>query len=413
MNRNNLTKICGGILLLFCFSATAQKVTYHGHIAPIIHEHCAGCHSKDEIAPMELRSYKDVASYGQMVQFVTKTRYMPPWQPTHPIGGLKNERRLTEQEIQLIEEWVNTGMAEGEPVPKIKSPSQKATIEKPDAIVAMSETFEQYGVYYDQFKVFVLPTDFAEDKEISAIEFVPGDKTIVRGAMISIDTTDRMKPFDEWDPTLGYFSFGDLGFEATEGRWYDWFPGQEATFFPNGYGKVIPKGAKILLHIHYGPTSVAKKDSSFLKLKFADKPLKKRLQVTPFLNKENISNPSFEILANDSLRVHARYEVPFDMEIHRVIPHCHLLGRRWEIFTVSPDRQSDVLLKIDDWNFKFKQGYSFKNPKVLKKGTQIHAIAFYDNTEKNLSNPSDPPRPMKWGKRMFEEMFKVYFEWSL
>jgi len=29
---------------------------------------------------------------------------------------------------------------------------------------------------------------------------------------------------------------------------------------------------------------------------------------------------------------------------------------------------------------------------------------------KNPSNPSDPPRSITWGKRMFKEMFLVYFE---
>ena len=399
-------------LLLLPFPAFAQNINYNQHIAPIIQKNCISCHAPGEIGPMPLNNFKEVSSYGQMINFVTKTRYMPPWKPVHPIGEIKDERRLTDEEISLIKKWAENGFAEGEGAAPVLKKEKISTLEKWDATVAMSEAFEQYGVYYEQFRVFILPTDFGEGKEISGIEFVPGDRTIVRNAMISIDTTDAVKSHDEWDPQYGYFSFGELGFEPSEGRWYNWQPGKGATVFPEGYGKFLPKGAKILLHIHYGPTGSPKKDSSFLKLKFAKTPLKKRLTTTAFLNQKNISNPTFEVLANDSVRVHARFTVPFDMEIHGVFPHCHLLGRRWEIFSVSPEGKSDVLLKIEDWDFKWKQMYDFKTPKNLKQGTVVHALAFYDNTENNLSNPSEPARKMILGKRMFEEMFLVYFEWA-
>ena len=93
------------------------------------------------------------------------------------------------------------------------------------------------------------------------------------------------------------------------------------------------------------------------------------------------------------------------------MPHSHLLGNTWEIFTVSEDsKETDVLLKINDWDFKWKHQFDFSKPIILKKGTTVHALAKYDNTKKNLSNPSSPPRKMTWGRRMFEEMFLVYFK---
>ena len=107
------------------------------------------------------------------------------------------------------------------------------------------------------------------DKMISAIEFVPGNKKIVRQSMISVDTSSRVEYWDNWDPQYGYFSFGEIGLVPKESRWYSWHPGKGMTQFPAGKGLYLPKGAKVLLHLHYGPTGVPEKDASRINLQFA------------------------------------------------------------------------------------------------------------------------------------------------
>ena len=401
------------LILLTGLFLPAQNISFSEHIAPIIFAKCTPCHQAGQIAPMPFTNYEEVAAYASMIKYVTEIKYMPPWKPVNTNQHYKGDRALTNREIELIQQWVDGGLEKGDTSNLFSIPLQAKTetIEKSDAIIAMSESFEQYGVYYDQFRTFVLPTNFKEDKLISAIEFVPGNADIVRSCFISVDNSDKVKALDDWDPQYGYFSFGEIGFAPDQSRWYTWHPLKGATEYPKGHAKFLPKNAKLLLHIHYGPTSSPQKDSSYIKLKFSDQPVTEIHQNIPLIHSYILTNPPLKIPANEKIRYHAKFEVPFDMELNGVMPHSHLLGRKWEIFAVDPTgKNSQVLLKITDWDFKWKQQFDFDQAIHLKAGTIIHALAEYDNTTDNLFNPSDPPKNMQQGRRMFEELFLVYFD---
>ena len=403
--------------ILFCSfcpnNSFGQKITFSEHIAPIIFENCTPCHRPNQIAPMPFTNFEEVSAYASMIKYVTEIKYMPPWKATNTNHSFEGKRGLSDDEINLIKQWVEDGVEEGNPSKTPSSPSFDDTpkFKNPDVVYSMSEAFEQYGVYYDQFKVFVLPTNLEEDKGVSAIEFIPGNASIVRSCFISIDTSDRVAALDKWDPTYGYFSFGEIGFVPNESRWYTWNPLKTMTVFPNGISKRLPKNAKLLLHIHYGPTGVPLKDSSEVRIQFSNQKSQKNIQNVPLIHSYNMTNASFQIPKKQVIRYHSKFVVPFDMELRALMPHSQLLGNTWEIFMMEPaTKKSQVLLKIEDWDFKWKRQFDFSKPVILKKGTVVHALAQYDNTLKNPSNPSDPPHSMTWGKRMFEELFLVYFE---
>jgi len=260
--------------------------------------------------------------------------------------------------------------------------------------------------------VFVLPTGLTEGKWVSSITFQPGNRSIVKGVMISIDTSSRYKPLDKWDPQYGYFSFGELGFVPAESRWFTWTAGQRQETMPVGSAKWLPKNARLLVHIHYGPTGVRQRDSSSVNLHWAEEPVTQPIRTAPLINPYVFTNDTFTIAANDIHRIHAKFQVPYDLEITSIFPHAHFLGRQFEVFAVLPDGKSTkLLLRIEDWDFHFKQGYNLRELLQLPEGTVIHTLATYDNTGNNLANPNDPPRPMSWGKGMYEEMLQVSFSY--
>ncbi|MEZ4888420.1 MAG: hypothetical protein R3E32_27075 [Chitinophagales bacterium] len=405
-------------LLMLTFNTYAQtqnSINYHQHIAPILQLKCVPCHQTNQIGPMSLSNYKEVAAYGKMIAHVTQIGLMPPFladEPTKP-HTFKGDKRLSQEEINKIQSWMQQGFLEGEANQKKQPFPKPLSLSEPDAVISISEAFEQYGVYYDQYRVFALPTNFEEDKWVSAIEFVAGNPKIVRHATISVDTSNQVKVWDDWDPQYGYFSFGTPGFVPTESLWYSWNPSQSYSQFPANQAKFLPKNATLLLHIHYGPTGVPQKDSSAIRLKFSPKPTPQTIQTAPLIHPFNMTNDTFLIAANERTRYHAKFTVPFDIELFGLYPQAHYLGRKWEIFAVAPNnREAEVLLKIKDWDFHWKQFFEYQAPKILKKGTVIHALAEYDNTLENLANPNDPPRTMLWGKRMYEELFLVYFSFN-
>jgi len=64
--------------------------------------------------PFALISYEDVSKRGELIAKVTRSRYMPPWHAVHGYGEFADERRLTDEQIATIGEWVRTGMPRGD-----------------------------------------------------------------------------------------------------------------------------------------------------------------------------------------------------------------------------------------------------------------------------------------------------------
>lgn len=92
-----------------------QPVTFAHDIAPIIYQSCASCHRPGEAAPFPLLSYDEVRKHVRQIVAVTGSRYMPPWLPQPGYGDFEGERRLTDQQIKLIADWVKAGSPEGNP----------------------------------------------------------------------------------------------------------------------------------------------------------------------------------------------------------------------------------------------------------------------------------------------------------
>src|SRR6266704_1906019 len=91
-------------------AAATAPVTFNKHIAPIIYRNCSSCHRPGEAAPFPLLSYQDVVKKGKTIGKVTASRLMPPWKAEAASYPYRDERRLTESQIGLIQAWVKEGM---------------------------------------------------------------------------------------------------------------------------------------------------------------------------------------------------------------------------------------------------------------------------------------------------------------
>src|SRR5690349_11019451 len=94
------------ILLFLVLPALSQTVTFNEHIAPIIYSNCSKCHRPGQIGPFSLMSYDDVVKHALTIGSVTQTRYMPPWKPEPGWTAYREERRLSPDQIALIERWL-------------------------------------------------------------------------------------------------------------------------------------------------------------------------------------------------------------------------------------------------------------------------------------------------------------------
>src|SRR5260370_37789970 len=93
---------------LALFSALAAP-TYNQDIAPILYKNCAGCHRSGEVAPFSLLTYADTAKRAALIATVTRARIMPPWKAEPGHGEFQDARRLTDEQIALLQPWARSG----------------------------------------------------------------------------------------------------------------------------------------------------------------------------------------------------------------------------------------------------------------------------------------------------------------
>src|SRR3954470_22206095 len=106
-------------LLLGSGTATAnaqdRAITFAKDIAPVILTHCAQCHHPGGDAPFSLLTFADVRQRATLIAQVTASRFMPPWKPEPGYGTFEGARRLADDDVARIAEWVREGATLGDP----------------------------------------------------------------------------------------------------------------------------------------------------------------------------------------------------------------------------------------------------------------------------------------------------------
>src|SRR6185369_5837246 len=108
---------------------------------------------------------------------------------------------------------VNAGIPPGDttlaPPPPVYPTGSQIGI--PDLVLTMSQPHTIQGNGLDDYQCFVLPTNLIEGKDVSAIEFRPGNGAAVHHAFMYLVTDSSAVQADEETPEYGYPSFGGAG----------------------------------------------------------------------------------------------------------------------------------------------------------------------------------------------------------
>lgn len=401
-------------LLGSSFVGQAQSVTFHADVAPIIYAHCTECHRVGEIGPMPLTTYDEVFVYGEFIEYVTATDYMPPWTPDDTYSHFVGERVLTDDEKATLSAWVAAGKPEGNPAdnPGIPSFPEGSQIGAPDMVMPMAEPYTHGGDMTDQYQVFVLPADPDNDLAIRALEVRPGNRTVSHHAILGLDVTGTAVNLDAQDPEPGYESFGGFGFSAESNFFGAWVPGALTLEYPPGIGRVIPAGADLLLQMHYGPSPIEETDLTEVNVFFAEEPIEREVE-TGIMGPQHLDQ-FFFLPANQERTFHGTMDVAADLSLLSVAPHCHLIGVSWEVYATSPNNQDTIpLISIPSWDFNWQGFFTFPTLTKIPAGYTLHGIASYDNTSANPFNPNDPPQNVTFGEGTTDEMFFVFFDYVL
>jgi hypothetical protein len=360
-----------------------RNVTFNKDVAPILYKSCAECHRAGEIAPMSLMAYKEARPWAKAIREQVARKVMPPWHADPNHGSFRNDRRLTQTEIETITAWVDGGAVEGDPKDLPPAPNFVAgwNIGKPDQTFSIPEQkIPASGVVaYQYLKV---PTGFTEDRWITAAEIRSTGRSAVHHVIVFIK-----------EP--GGAGAGEAGGQRLL---VGTAPGEQPTKFPSGYAKKIPAGSELIFQMHYTPNGEATTDVTTVGLIYAKEQVRHEVHTRPVLNMK------FAIPPNDpNYEVKSSYTVTRDSHLTSLMPHMHLRGKDFIYRAVFPDGTTKVLLSVPQYDFNWQTYYVLNQPVALPKGTRIECVAHYDNSTSNKYNP-DPSKEVRWGDQTWEEM---------
>jgi hypothetical protein len=123
-----------------------------------------------------------------------------------------------------------------------------------------------------------------------------------------------------------------------------------------------------------------------------------------------MSNDHFVIPAGDSnYRVQVSGTLPNDALLISMFPHMHLRGKAFEYLIAEPDGHVETLLKVNHYDFQWQLNYRLAEPRLLKAGTHLTWVGYFDNSVNNASNP-DPTAEVRYGEQSWEEMMIGFFD---
>lgn len=364
----------------------AEPVTFYERVAPLLQKHCQECHHSGGQAPFGLVSLEEVSSQAEMIAEVVTDRRMPPWYAGRQ-HKFANERGMTAGERETIGHWVRGGSKAGDAAkgpPPIKFNDTKWEIGEPDLITTSLETHSLPAEGFVDYKYIVLPHIFLADTWISAAEILPSNPQAVHHCNMAY-----------W--TLGQ-NFDDGNFIT--GR----VPGGTAFRLDDGQALRIPAGSVVGLQIHYTTTGKPETNGMQVGFRFPRGTIHKQIRHL------QATTSRFAIPPGASAHpVSASRTLPVNASGLGMFAHMHLRGKDMTFIAHSPSGKDETLLSIPAYNYGWQQNYRWEpGTKKFPKGTQIEAIAHFDNSPFNPFNP-DPTTTVRHGPQTVQEMMFGFF----
>ncbi len=388
-------------------SAEPDTITYSRHIAPMLEANCVECHRDGGIAPFSLEGYDNAKRWHRMVAFMTGERLMPPWRAVQGFGAFRDARRLSDHQIVLLASWSANGAPRGDAGDTMPAPVRSSTkwrLGEPDLVLSMAEAFQVPADGDDIYRYFVIPSGFAEDKVVTALEFSPGDAEVVHHANYLMDYGGRARAEDAKDDEPGFSVFGTGGF-LDYNAWGigGWTPGADPYVLDKGLGMWLPKGGDLVLEVHYHLNGKATVDQSEVGLYFAKEPVSRYIDGV-VIGTEDLRIPPDE----ENYWRHFWMDVPSGLALTDVTPHMHFLGREFIALATLPDGSERPLIRIADWDFRWQNTFAYREPVHLPAGSRIDAWVRYDNSADNPQNPALEPETVTWGWETTDEMSELW-----
>jgi len=347
----------------------ADSVSYANDIVPILEERCVSCHQEGGIAPFAMSNHQMVQGWSPMIREVLYTKRMPPGQiDSQYVNDFHNVNHITVEESQKLVAWIDNGAKNSEgmdPLAQFRPQLLKWNYGEPDIIIPVPEQqIPATGV--QDYRNLQVPLNLDKDVWVKAVEFVPGDSTVLHHIIAFAYGPDGVSEFEVLNQGIG------LGAYA---------PGNAINTYPENSGFPLKAGGGLFLQMHYTTSGKETTDASEIGLYLWDEPPERRvlggsaaeleINVPPFSTKEMVATKKFRK----------------DSYLTMLGPHMHYRGYDANFKLVYPDGKTDEILNVPNYQFNWQKVYDFKEPKYFPAGTEMVFRGTFDNSANESFQP--------------------------
>jgi len=362
---------CVGVLLasrlVLSHETTTTTVLFDREVVRILDQHCVMCHSDGAIS-FPLSTYEQTWLRGRSIRAEVLRRHMPPWAAIPGYGDFANDNSLTLREVQFMVSWVeglgprNAGtvflnVQDPGARPPQEVRAQAHTGHWQLGQPAVTRTLSSNAIQSDQadhVRRVVVDPGLQTERRVRAVEYVPGDRRVVRAAFFTVQET---------------------------GQWLgSWTPWYAYTLLPAGTSYRLPAGSHIVAEIHYRGVKEAVSDQGTLGLFFADQPTTSSVSDLVLEAKGDVTAGA----ASQRFRAERRLTTNISALALRQETLSGI--QSIEVSAKRADGSTQVLLFARDFPIAWPSPFIFKEPVRLPAGTVLAVTAYY-------ANPSAMPQP--------------------
>jgi hypothetical protein len=311
-------------------------VLFDREIVRILDKHCVMCHAENGPS-FPLETYEQTWLQKRPIRADVIARHMPPWAAVSGYGQFANENSLTLRETQFIVSWVeglgprnagtvftNTatpGAARAQDV-RTHADFGRWQLGEPQLTRPLAANTVEPGA--GEIRRTVVDLGLTSERRLRAMEFMPGDRRVVRAAFFTIQETGQW--IGSWTPWYGFMSL------------------------PKGTAYRLPAGSHVVAEIHYRGAQERVIDRGALGLFFADQP-------APDLISDLVVDNTAHLAA--------------DTYIVALRPQMQAGVKAIEVSARKPDGSTEVLLFAKDIPVDWPTPYILKDPVRLPTGTVL------------------------------------------
>jgi hypothetical protein len=382
--------------------AKDADVTFFRDVAPILWKNCLECHRPGQVGPMSFLDGEEAAGWAAQIAEVTGNGRMPPWHANPRYGHFKNERRLTETDKRTLALWSASGAKLGDrkdapPTPTFPDPEWQ--IGKPDLVVELPQDEEIPAEGVIPYRYVLVDPQLTKDTWIQSIEVKPTNAAVTHHvvAFVVPESTKAENAQTALNDPEALLGGAQLAAHV---------PGGRPLELPDGWGKHLTKGSKLLFQLHYTPIGKATTDRTRMAFRFSRTPVTHEVKARALLEIAKLNIPPMDPEATFSKTM----TISQPARITGLMPHMHLRGKsfRYELERAGGGEKT-ILLDVPKYDFNWQHTYAPAVPVDVGPGDKITITAVYDNSPDNPFNP-DPKKRVRFGDQTFEEMMVGYLQ---